>query len=64
MEYLSVRHTYEKRGISKRKTQILCEENRIHGVMRVGFYWVIPSDAKKPKDARIKNGQNIKESNA
>jgi hypothetical protein len=30
--------------------------------MRVGNYWAIPSDAEKPKDARVKTGKYIKAS--
>ncbi len=60
MEYLSVKQTAEKWGISSRRLQILCAQDRIVGAMRVGKYWAIPSDAKKPKDERIKSGRYIK----
>ena len=60
MEYLSVAQTSEKWGISKRRIQILCNENRIPGAMRIGTVWAIPEDAEKPKDARIKTGRYIK----
>lgn len=56
MEYLSISQTAEKWGLSKRRVQVLCSENRIPGVMRVGSYWAIPADAEKPKDARIRSG--------
>ena len=55
MEYLSISQTAEKWGLSKRRVQVLCSENRIPGVMRVGSYWAIPADAEKPKDARIRS---------
>ena len=35
MEYLSISQTAEKWGLSKRRVQVLCSENRIPGVMRV-----------------------------
>ena len=60
MEYLSVRQTAEKWGISKRRIQILCSENRIEGAFKVDSSWVIPSDAEKPKDERIRSGKYIK----
>lgn len=60
MNYLSVSQTAEKWGISTRRIQILCGEGRIPGAMRVGAFWVIPDDAVKPIDARIKNGKYIK----
>lgn len=60
MEYLSVKQTAEKWGITPRRLQILCSQDRIKGAMRIGSYWAIPSDAEKPKDARVKSGRYIK----
>lgn len=60
MEYLSVRQTAEKWGLSKRRIQVLCSENRIPGAMKVDSSWVIPADAEKPVDARIRSGKYIK----
>ena len=61
MEYLSIRQISEKWGLSRRRIQVLCVENRIPGAMKVGYSWVIPADAKKPKDERIKSGRYIKQ---
>ena len=33
----------------------------IPGATKIGFYWVIPADAEKPRDERIKSGKYIKE---
>lgn len=60
MEYKSIREMAEKWGISKRRIQVLCSENRIEGAVRIGYSWAIPADAKKPADARIKSGKYIK----
>ena len=60
MQYLSIRQTSEKWGISPRRIQVLCATNRIPGVARIGYSWAIPSDAIKPTDARIKSGKYIK----
>jgi hypothetical protein len=60
MSYLSVKQTSEKWGISVRRVNILCSEGRIPGATKIGFYWAIPADAEKPKDARIKSGKYIK----
>ena len=60
MEYLSIRQTAEKWGISKRRIQILCSEERIPGAIKIDYSWVIPSDATKPEDKRIKSGKYIK----
>ena len=61
MEYLSVRQAADKWGISPRRVQILCNQNRIEGAMKIGYAWVVPADALKPPDARIKSGKYIKE---
>lgn len=61
MEYLSIRQTSEKWGISIRRIQVLCAENRIPGATKIGSYWAIPADAEKTNDKRIKSGKYIKE---
>ena len=55
MDYISVKQTAEKWGISERRIQKLCEEKRVDGVIRMGKIWLIPKDAEKPIDKRIKN---------
>lgn len=61
MQYLSIRQTSEKWGISTRRIQILCKEGRVPGAIRIDYSWVIPKDTGKPEDARIKSGQYIKQ---
>ena len=63
MEYLSIRQTADKWGISKRRIQVLCAENRLPGAMKIDYSWAIPTDAEKPKDERIKTGKYIKAKN-
>ena len=63
MEYKSIKEISEMWGISKRRIQVLCSENRIDGAVRIGYFWAIPADAKKPEDARIKSGKYIKQNN-
>ena len=52
MTYISARETADKWGISQRRVAVLCSENRIENAIMVGNMWVIPSNAKKPIDAR------------
>jgi len=61
MDYLSIRQISKKWGISTRRIQILCGQNRIPSAMRIGYTWAIPADAEKPKDARVKSGKYVKE---
>ena len=60
MEYLSIKQTSEKWGITVRRIQVLCAEGRIPGATKIGSYWAIPADAEKPNDQRIKSGKYIK----
>lgn len=60
MGYLSIRQMSEKWGLSIRRINELCTEDRIPGATKIGSYWAIPEDAKKPKDARVKSGKYIK----
>lgn len=60
MEYLSLKQTAEKWGISIRRVQTLCSTDRIPGATKIGSYWAIPIDAEKPDDQRIRSGRYIK----
>lgn len=53
MDYLSIKQTSEKWGISVRRIQVLCAEDRIPGAAKIGSYWAIPANAAKPSDERI-----------
>ena len=55
MEYKSIREMADEWGISKRRIQVLCSENRIEGAVRIVYLWAIQANAKKPKDVRIKS---------
>lgn len=35
----------------------MCSQNRIPGATKIGYAWVVPSNAEKPLDARIKSGK-------
>lgn len=61
MRFESINDVAAKWNISTRRIRTLCIENRIKGAMKVGTQWVIPSDAKKPKDLRIKSGNYRKD---
>jgi len=52
LDYISVKQAADKWGISERRIQKLCEENRIDGVVRFGHSWAIPKCAEKPVDKR------------
>ena len=54
MEYISVKEASLKWGISERRIQRLCLEERVAGAIRISRGWMIPKDAEKPADARIR----------
>jgi len=60
MEYMSISDAAEKWGITKRRIQVLCVQQRIPGVYKIGNIWAIPNDAEKPVDARVKSGKYCK----
>lgn len=64
MKYLSAKEAADKWGITDRRVQILCNQNRIPGVIRIGNTWGIPDNVEKPKDQRIKSGKYIKKENS
>mgnify|MGYP000397732197 CR=1 FL=1 len=57
MDYLTAKQAAQKWNISQRRVQILCEQGRITGAVRLGWAWAIPKDAEKPADLRIKNNK-------
>ena len=59
MEYMSCPEAAKKWGISERRVQVLCRENRILGVSKLGYMWLIPKDAEKPIDGRTKRGKEL-----
>lgn len=59
-DYMSVKETAQKWGLSERRVQILCSTNRIPSVVRVNHIWLIPKDAEKPIDGRLKKREESK----
>ena len=58
MDYIIVTEAAKKWGITRRRVQKLCEENRIDRLSKFGISYRIPKDVDKPIDARIK-AENI-----
>ena len=60
MKFITTTEAGKKWDLSSRRVGILCIEGRIPGVQKAGNTWLIPDDAEKPADARIKSGKYIK----
>lgn len=59
MKYMTASQAAEKWNISQRRVQIMCQQNRIDGVFKLGENWAIPAEAEKPVDKRRKqDGKN------
>lgn len=54
-EYMTAQEAAELWGISVRRVQRLCKENRIEGVLNVNRVWLIPKGIEKPLDRRRKS---------
>ena len=59
-EFMTVKETATKWGLSERRLQTICNEGMIPGVIKFGRSWAIPVNAQKPVDKRIKSGKYVK----
>ena len=54
MEYITVNEAAKKWGVTTRRVQMLCKEEKIKGVVRFGAVWKIPATAVLP-NSKSKN---------
>ena len=57
MDILTIKEASLMWGISVRRITVLCNEGRIIGAKKIAGAWLLPIDAEKPADARIKSGK-------
>ena len=57
MDILTIKEASLVWGISIRRITVLCNEGRIVGAKKMAGVWLLPKDAEKPTDARIKSGK-------
>ena len=62
MDFISVKETAKKWGVSERWVQVLCEQGRIDGVSKFGKSWLVPKNAEKPTNGRVISGKLKKSS--
>lgn len=60
MQYMKVSEAAVKWGVSARRVRVLCEANRVEGVIRNGNLYMIPIDAPKPQDGRSIEKSRVK----
>ena len=57
MGFMTASEAAKKWNISQRRVQILCSENRLEGIFKIGENWAIPDTAEKPSDKRLKKNK-------
>lgn len=55
MDMITVQQVAEKWGVSARYVQVLCKKGKLPGAAKFGLNWMIPADAEKPKDGRLRS---------
>ena len=60
MDYMTLKETSEKWGISPRMINYYCTEGRIPGAVKMAGIWLIPKTAEKPIDGRTKQGRELR----
>ena len=58
-EYITTKEASEKWDITERRINVLCKEGRIPGAYKENKRWVIPMNAVKPADKRLKGDNGI-----
>ncbi|SHK07693.1 MerR family transcriptional regulator [Hespellia stercorisuis] len=54
MNYMTLKEASAKWGITPRMINYYCARERIPGAIKIAAVWVIPKDAEKPIDRRVK----------
>lgn len=57
MDYMTLREAGEKWGVSPRWINYYCAADRIPGAVKMAGVWLIPKDAEKPADGRLKKSK-------
>ena len=55
--YITVKEAAEKWGLCIRRVQYMCSDGPTPGVTKFGGMWVVPEDAERPIDGRVKTGK-------
>ena len=57
MDYMTLKETAEKWGVTPRRVNYSCAGGRIPGAVKMANIWLIPKDAEKPVDRRLKKSK-------
>ena len=62
MEYMTIKETSKKWGLSERRIQEICVLKKIPGAFKFGREWAIPAEAERPFDARKRQNDKMQQS--
>ncbi|WP_312159968.1 helix-turn-helix domain-containing protein [Oscillibacter sp.] len=54
MDYMTLKEASQKWGVSSRMINYYCSKGRVPGATKIASVWLIPKDAEKPLDRRLK----------
>lgn len=54
MQFITVTQASVRWGVNPQRIRALLKQGRIEGATKPGHDWLIPADAQKPPDARLK----------
>ena len=57
MDYMTLKEAAEKWGVTPRRVNYYCAAGRIPGAVKMANIWLIPRDAEKPVDRRLKKSK-------
>ena len=57
MDYMTLKEASEKWSVTPRRVNYYCAAGRIPGAIKMATIWLIPKDAEKPCDRRMKDGK-------
>ena len=57
LDWITPQQAAEKWGLGDRRVQTMCANGEIVGAIKLGRVWLIPKNAPKPADGRVKNGR-------
>ena len=60
MEYMTLKETAEKWGVTPRRVNYYCSGGRIFGAVKMAGVWLISKIAEKPIDGRTKQGKELR----
>jgi len=59
-ELMTAKDAAELWGITPRRVQVLCDNGKVSGAVRMGRTWIIPKGTQKPLDGRTKAAKALK----